>query len=366
MKAILIKVLTVFFLLYTALASQAATIQLPEWYRLEVALNSPPVLHKELEVNVSFQSLVGNIEEALVRLIIPDGWTVDAAEKKMNNVKAGKSSNLTFKITPTTYLKQGSIIAEASIKVPFADIEAEIKKQHPEQAEGMIEALKSWPAVSKRYNEISFALMAEETFYPLGQGMWLNYADQIKIAEGFRGPVYFDDAIITTHQAQTDVEMYEKLVNYSKADPDLEKKLAESGVDIEQKKIDQLNGLYVLATRMFIEGNAEEALNMINRFETEIAGSKPDVIENLEIAAFNLKGLLFWQMNQKRMAEDFLKKAFYRNRKNPLQRYVLRNIGLLMLVNGEKSTAQQMLDLALTFKTGYTQLEIESAKAKAP
>jgi tetratricopeptide (TPR) repeat protein len=359
--------LTMIFLMIFSLSSTyAATVQLPEWYQMELDLSQPPRLNEKLQAKVTLRSIAGDLENVTIRLIIPEGWKVDVAQKQIKLIKSGDKTTVSFEIVPVSYLSQGSIIAEASLKVPFSALEELIAREHPEQSKAMIATLRSWPPVSKRYSEASFALVAEESFYPLGQGMWLNYADNLTTAEGFRGPVFFDDGLITTHQAQTDVEMFEKLQTYSKADPELEKKLNESGIDIERKKLDQLNGLYVLATRMFISKEFQQALDFINRLETESKTLANENIENLEIAALNLKGLIFWGMNQKRLAEDFLKKAFYRNRKNPLQRYVLRNIGLLMLANGEKSVAEQMMRLATAFKEGYTLLEQEYEKVKTP
>lgn len=366
MKPLQAALLTIILLFAGVAHVSAATVQMPEWYRMRLDLSEPPSLNRELSANVSLQAIIGNLEKVKIRLIVPEGWKVDAAEKQLAMVAAGQKAEVVFKVTPTGYLSQGSIIAEASLQVPFPALEGEIKRNFTDQAAAMIKTLHSWPAISQRYSEASFALLAEESFYPLGQGMWLNYAEKLAPGKNFRGPVFFDDSIITTHQAQTDVEMFEKLIAYGKADPELENRLIESGVDIKRKKSDQLNGLYVLATRLFIDGNHQEALNFLNRLETEIATIPDAQSENLEITALNLKGLIFWGMNQKRLAEDFLKKAFYRNRKNPLQRYVLRNIGLLMLSRGENATAQQMMRLGTSFKTGYTLLEQEYERVANP
>lgn len=366
MKLFHIAVLMTMIFLSGFSVCNAATVQMPEWYSMTVDLKAAPRINQQNTVEVKLTAIVGNLQDSRIRLIAPDGWQLEPAEKTIKMVSSGQTETVSFKIVPTGYLAQGSIIAEAGLKVPFAAIEEEIRGKHANQAEEMIKSLRQWPTASQRYSEISFALMPEESFYPLTQGMWLNYADNLSATREFRGPVFFDDAIITTHQAQTDVEMYEKLLNYSKADPGLTQKLIESGIDLKRKKFDQLNGLYVLATRLFMEKNFQESLNFLNRLETELIEQKAGNIENLEIAAYNLKGLVFWGLNQKRLAEEFLKKAFYRNRKNPLQRYVLRNIGLLMYSGGEKAVAEQMFGLAAGFNTGYTLLEQEYEKVKSP
>lgn len=351
------------FFLSLLSCSTAATIQFPDWYQMQISLSESPRINRELTAEVTIKPLLADLENLKVRLFIPENWKVDAAEKNLSLAKANQNNQITFRITPSSYLSQGSIIVEAVMKTPFKAIENEILRLNPEPAAEMIKALQEWPAESKRYSEISFALLQDESFYPLSLGMWLNYAEEMAPNKEFRGPVFFDDTMITTYQAQTDVEMFEKLINYGKSDPELEKKLLESGVDLKKKKFDQLNGLYLLAARLFIEKNHQDALNFLHRLEAEL-GQNSAEFENLEIATMNLKGLVFWAQNQKRLAEDFLKKAFYRNRKNPLQRYVLRNIALLMISNREKATAEQMMRLALEFNTGYTLLEQEYERVK--
>jgi hypothetical protein len=160
--------------------------------------------------------------------------------------------------------------------------------------------------------------------------------------------------------------MFEKLIGYVKTDPALAAKLAASGVDVNKKRYDQLNGLYVLAVRSFLENNPDQARGFITRLENEIEKIDSDLAESLLIATYNLKGIIFWSLNNKRLAEDFLKKAFYHNRKHPLQRYVLRNIALLMLAKDEKTTAEHMMRLAVNIRSGYTQLEKEYEKVKSP
>lgn len=364
MKLHLRIILFAFMLLASLTVANGAINQFPDWYRMEINFAAPPRINNEMKVSVKLDSILGNLENVMVRLILPEGWQVDSQEKKIELVKPGETKTVEFSVTPSSYLAQGSIVAEASIKVPFQAIEEEIKKKFPDDSIPMIKDLKLWNEVTKRYCEASFALLEEESFYPLGTEMWLNYVPALAPAEGFKGPVFYDDSVITAYQAQTDVEMFEKLINYIKADPELESKLIDSGIDLHKKRLDQLNGLYILAARSFLDKNLNEAKNFIDRLEAETSQLKSGETENLEIAAGNLKAIIFWDLNQKRLAEDSLKKAFYKNRKNPLQRYTLRNISLLMLSNKEKTTAEQMMRLALELKPTYTQLEKEYEKVK--
>lgn len=342
----------------------AATVQTPEWFMLTAQLAAPPEINKPASVTVKLQALIGTLPEAKVRLILPEGWKVDRDALTSSAVKEGGSAELAFTVTPATFLAQGSIVVEAVLNVPKDDLIARIKRDYPDTAAEMSAAVAAWPAESKRYADIAFALFADESFYPLSGDMWLSYDDKLAPEEGFRGPVFYEDSLITAHQAQTDVEMFDKLQNYIKTDPQLVAKLAESGIDINSKRNDQLNALYVLAVKAYQDRNFPVASGFIDQFEAQIQQVEAGAFESLRIAAANMKGLIFWAQGQKRLAEDALKKAFYANRKHPLQRYILRNIGLLMLSGGDRDTAAQMLNLALPFKQGYTLLEKEAGMVR--
>ncbi|GAB4267112.1 MAG: hypothetical protein Kow0029_01380 [Candidatus Rifleibacteriota bacterium] len=357
--------LAIFALTLFAHLTHASLIQVPDWYKLEIALDSPPEINKELNAKVTLSALIGNLENVKLRLILPENWLVDQEEKIIAGINENSTGTVEFKITPKSFLNQGSIIVEAQIPVPFSALEERLKKDFPHDCQGMMNSITKWPKVSKSYSEVSLALFEEESFYPIDAAMWLAYYQPLAPAKGFKGPVFYDDPVLTTYQAQTDVEMYEKLINYMKADPGLEKKLKESGIDINKKKIDQLNGLYVLAARAFLDNNLQEAINFLDRLESESQGIDNSYSENLQIAACNLRAIIFWQQNQKRLAEDLFKKAFYKNRKNLLQRYTLRNLALLMLSKKETATAAHMMRLAVEIKPGYTQLEREYEKVKS-
>jgi hypothetical protein len=351
-------------IILAAVPASGKIVQYPAWYNMSLDINSPLRLDQPVTITVSIESFLGNLKDTRVRLIPPDSWNQNNLVKTIALIKAGEKKKIEFVLTPKSYLDQGSIVSEAIFNVPFEAIAAKVKEDFPDRAEGMISGLSSWPKVSKRYSEISFALLKEEAIFPLGKAIWRTYYDELAPDKGFRGPVFYDDPVISAYQAQTDVEMFQKLINYTTADPSLAQKLAESGVDINKKRYDQLNGLYVLATKSFLNGNLDQAQGFIEQFEKEIIKIDSEFVENLEIAALNLKAIIFWSKNQKRLAQEFLKKAFYKNRKHDLQRYVLRNIGLLMLANNEKATAEHMMKLGLSISPGYTLLEKELEKVR--
>ena len=355
------KILIIFVLIL--LCSQqlpAETVQVPEWFRLTAQLAAAPELNKPVELRVNLHSVIGSISAAQIRLILPEAWKADQEEIKTRPVAEGDKYEAVFKVTPGSYLSQGSIVVEAAFQVPKNELIARIRRDMPDHAADLSETIKNWPDETRRYTDISFALLAEETFYPISSDMWLSYDDRLTLQKGFRGPAYYEDQLITAHQAQTDVEMFGKLEGYLKADINLLEKLSESGIDINRKRYDQLNGLYVLAVKAYQENSLDIATSFINQFETAIKSEPETSFENLRIAAGNIKGLIYWGKGQRRLAEDALKKAFYANRKHPLQRYVLRNIGLLTLSGGDRSTAAEMFRLARGFKKGYTLLENES------
>jgi hypothetical protein len=154
--------------------------------------------------------------------------------------------------------------------------------------------------------------------------------------------------------------MFNKLTGYIKTDPNLLKTMQESGIDIGRKRYDQLNGLYVLAVKAYQDNSLDIAGSFINQFETAIKSEEESAFENLRIAIGNLKALIYWGKGQRRLAEDAFKKTFYYNRKHPLQRYILRNLGLFMLAGKDSSTAAEMFRLSRSFKKGYSLLERES------
>ncbi len=363
-RPVVILLTALIVLLLTSGNVEAATVQVPEWFGLNVGMAAPPELGKPVAVNVKLQMLIGDVADARIRLILPETWKSEPEALNSGSVKEGSSAEMVFNVTPGSCLNQGSIVVEAVIQVPKAAIIKRIKQDFPESADGMVAAVNAWPDETKRYADIAFALFADESFYPLTGDMWLSYDDSLAPEQGFRGPAYFEDALISAHQAQTDVEMFDKLKVLLESDAAFAGKLAESGIDINKKRQDQLNGLYVLAVKAWQEKKYAEAAGFIEQFEKHIDQEKAGSFANLKIAAGNLKGLVYWSQGQKRLAEEALKKAFYADRKHPLQRYVLRNIGLLMLSNRDRETAVQMYSLALPFKQGFTLLDNEARLLK--
>jgi hypothetical protein len=339
---------------------QAATLQVPEWFSLTARLERAPELNQSIELQAELQSVIGTLNDVQIRLILPESWQAEPESARISVIEAGSRHKAVFKVTPGSYLSQGSIVVEAAFVVPKSELIAHFNREIPEDAGELSETVRRWPDTTKRYVDISFALTPEETFYPLADDMWLSYDDRIIVHDGFRGPSYYEDPLISAHQAQTDVEMFGKLEEYIKSDPNLLETMQKSGIDVKRKRYDKLNGLYVLAVKAYQDNSLDMAGNFIEQFESAIKSEPATAYENLRIAAGNIRGLVFWGKGQRRLAEEAFKKTFYSNRKHPLQRYILRNIGLLMLAGKDAATAGEMLRLARGFKKGYTLLDKES------
>ncbi|MDD3002127.1 MAG: hypothetical protein PHF29_10270 [Candidatus Riflebacteria bacterium] len=339
--------------MFAAISLHAETVQIPEWHKLNAKLNGYPEVGKSVELIVNLESLIGNIPETDIKLLLPANWKSDRINAKMPAVKAGSFAELKFEITPADFLSQGSIIVQADVTVPKSAIVEKINSEFKTNSSEMAKTVSNWPDVAKRYADVAFAIYPEESFYPLTGNMWLDYDDTLSPREGFRGPAYYEDKMLSAHQAQTDVEMFEKLAVFMASEKGFAKTLVESGIDLKKKEYDYFSGLYVLAVKDFKESKYEQATAFANLLLQKLP-DKGVLYENIKISAYNLRGLIFWAQGQKRVAEDALKKAFYVNRKHPLQRYILRNIGLLMVSRRDDITAQQMYKLAISYKSGYT------------
>lgn len=243
--------------------------------------------------------LIGNADKAELRLILPESWKSEPATHTSGLVSEGNSADFSFVAHSWQLSQPGFDCRQAVMKPPFDALIARINRDFPESAEGMIASVKAWPAETKRYADIAFALFADESFYPLTGDMWLAYEDSLSPEEsGFRGPSYYEDTLISAHQAQTDVEMFDKLQNVLKTDPGFAGKLAESGIDIVKKRQDMLNSLYVLAVKSC--RRYPEAAGFIEQLEKLLEEEKGRQLRNLKISVANLKGISFWSQSQKR------------------------------------------------------------------
>ena len=364
MKSLIKNLLIVLFILSVALSNYAVnaeTMQVPQWYSLKATLDEPPVVGKSVCLNVELQSIIGDLNNVSIKLILPEGWTVDKKQKSVKKIEAGKTEQIKFSVLPKNELSQGSIVVEAVFDIPKTSIYNAIDKITSDKnaSEGLKATVKAWPNPAKRYTDTAFAIFPEESFYPLTGDMWVNYADELSPGKGFKGPVYYNDSLISLHQAQTDVEMFNKLNVLLKTDMTLAVNLTESGIDLNKKRFDYLNGLYALAVDAWKNQDFQTALDFLELLEKESVELKKSYADYLKIATGNMRALVFWKQGQRRLAEEAFKNAFALNRKHKLQRYILRNIGLLMYSANDKETAKQMFLLAKNIKSGYILLDKE-------
>lgn len=346
--------------------AKSETVKIPQWYKMLASFEETPVLGKQTVVNVELTAVIGALENVSIRLILPNGWAVDRAIARVKKIEREKSEMVKFLVTPKTMLAQGSIVVEGMFDTPKEAINTAIDEMLLDKnvAESLKKDVKNWPDPAKRYTDIAFAIFPEESFYPLSSDMWVNYENTLAPDKGFNGPVYYKDSLVSLHQAQTDVEMFNRLTELLKTDESLALQLSEKGIDLNKKHFDYLNGLYILAVEAWQNNDYQMSLDFLEELESSLSNIKGDLAENLRISAANIKALVFWKQNQKRLAQEAFQKAFYQNRKHKLQRYVLRNLGLLMYSMKDKSTAIQMYDLAKNIKKGYSLLDKEYSLLK--
>lgn len=179
----------IFTLLFFVCCStlQATTLQVPEWFKLTASLEHAPELNQPVALHATLHAIIGNIADAQIRLILPEGWKSDSEMIEVASIRMGKQHLAVFKVTPGNYLSQGSVVVEAAFQVPKNDLITYIKREMPQDAAELGETIGRWPDLTRRYADISFALTPEETFYPLSGNMWLSYDDRIIAQEGFAG-----------------------------------------------------------------------------------------------------------------------------------------------------------------------------------
>lgn len=332
--------------------ASADTPKLPSWYRFDAALADVPRIGVPIDVLATVTSLLGDLEDVSVSLLLPQGWTQIVREGPKGRLGSGSSRLFRFSVTPAGPLPNGSIGCRLRVHTPKAALIREAGRLFPEETNKISQAISNWPEIHEAFTDMAFALYKEEGFYPLGADMWITYDDRLKPESAVRGPCLYRDVMITPFQAQTDVEMFDKLQALLKSDPNLGPSLAAKGIDLKKKRFDQLLGLYVLAGEAYLKNDLPAAEALLNRFVTE-SGETSAVPAELVVAAENLRGLAAWASGDRRTAEQALQKAFYKNRKLPVQRYVLRNIGLLMIAKGDRTSAREMFRLATEMKPAY-------------
>lgn len=353
------RVFVLLFIVFASAQTFAYTVQMPRWYRLDAQLETAPRLGRPVKLSVVLNSFVADIKNVQLRLILPENWTANETVKNLRQVAKNDKETVEFEITPGSYLSPGSIIVEASINPPKEQIIRYVKSEYPQHAQQMKQSILNWPETVNGYVDVSFALTQYESFYPVSSGMWVNYDQNIDLVDGVKGPVFYQNPSLSQHQAQTDIEMFQRLENYMRADSELERQLETAGISVNEKRMDFLNAIYALAVVAYNNRELESAMSLMHRFEDEIEPLEGDLSENLKIAAKNLKGIIYWAQGNNRLAERSFQQAFYVNRRNPLQRYTLRNMGLFMFSRGERNTAMNMYQLAMRLNKNYTLMERE-------
>lgn len=326
--------------------------KLPSWYGFDAALADVPRIGVPVDVLATLTSRLGDLEDIDISLLLPHGWNHVPREEPKGRLGSGTSRLFRFTVTPAGPLPNGSIGCKLRVRTPKVELIREASRRFPEEANKIAQTINAWPDMHEAFADMAFALYKEEGFYPLGPDMWITYDDRLRPEGAVRGPSLYRDVMITPFQAQTDVEMFDKLQALLGSDPKLGPSLAGKGIDLTKKRHDQLLGLYVLAVEAYLKSDFSAAEALLNRFVTE-SGETAAVPVELTVAAENLRGLAAWASGDRRTAEQALQKAFYKNRKLPIQRYILRNLGLLMIAKGDRSSAREMFRLSSEMKPAY-------------
>lgn len=350
--------LLVFVVLLSASTAFGHTTNLPPYAEFSATLDSIPQVGVPLRVVGTLTALIGELKDAEISMMPPTGWAIPRP-LKLSRIASGSSRSFVFEITPSAPAPVGSILCEARIRLPKKQMIEQYRITSPENGEVLARMVEARPEFEKMYCDVAFSLHEHEGFFPLGEYMWINYDSRL-VPTGFStGPVYYREGMITPYQAQTDIEMFEKLKNLLAADPTLAHQLESTGVDISKKSHDYLLGLYVMATEAYEKGSFQTAASLISRIQSELEALPKDAHPELLIVVGNLKGLTEWATGDRKRAEETIRQTFYRERKHPLQRYSLRNLGLLMLDSGNRQMARQMFQLALQMKPEYSLLRLE-------
>jgi len=351
--------LTILFFSLITLTGWGAMTQMPEWYRFSAVLKQPPQVNRPVTVIATLTALAGDIIDIHVALNIPPRWTPASPTAVLDRLAAGTSRTFVFELQPSGPLPNGSIGCSFNAVVPKEGIIKSIKASSQQEFDAMANVVRNRPERGQGYADIAFALFPEEGFYPLGADMWLMYEDRLTPSGMLRGPVLFRDTLLSPFQAQTDVEMYEKVEALMAADKKAAASIQASGVDLGKKRLDYLAGLYVLAMEAFLKKEYAEPRKWLDKIDAEFSREPRGLPEYMRIAAGNLRAVCHWAKGEKKMAEDVFRATFYLNRKLPLQRYTLRNLGLFQHERGDKAGAREMMRLALDFKPAYLLLSEE-------
>jgi len=339
--------------------TEGSAPRIPEWFRFSAVLDSPPQVNEKVGVIATLTALVGEIDDIRIQLHVPLGWLPATPTAHLDKIGKGESRTFYFPLQAGGPVPNGEIGCQFDARIPKNSIAAAIKAPTKDEMEAMVQAVKNLPERGGGFADIGFALFAEEGFYPLSSDMWVSYDDQLTPKGMIKGPVFYRDPVLSSFQAQTDVEMYERLVELMASDSKVIQTLETAGIDLEKKKQDYAIALYVLASEAYMKKNYALCQEMIKKFEKTTAEAKEGYLLELRIACGNLKGICFWAQGDRKNAEASFRDTFYINRKVPVQRYTLRNMALLLFDRGDKASAKEMLRLALELKPRYSLVKEE-------
>ncbi|MBF0544225.1 MAG: hypothetical protein HQM08_07325 [Candidatus Riflebacteria bacterium] len=330
----------------------------PEWYRFSAELAEIPSLGSKATLKATLTSLIGNISGIEVRISLPEGWKYSEKVQKLENLSSGTSHVFTFEAEASVAAPNGSIICTCAGSIPKAEL-TKVVQDMPFVSAELLPRVSHLPGRFVTNDEIAFSLYPEEGFYPLGPDMWLGYDDRLKNPAWERGPVFYRESVISAAQAGLNIEMYSKLEKKLSEDPSFGNLLRSKGIDPKNKQLDTLRAYYVIAQEAYLKKDLKGVDENLKSFDRLSVNLPEGMTAEIKIAAKNLQALAMWHAGEKKKAEEILREAFYSNRKLPVQRYVLRNLGLLAQDRGDTSVARESYRIGLTLKSAYSLLKRE-------
>lgn len=358
--------LLVMMLLGGAGMLSAKTFNMPAWYDLELKLSGAPEVGRPLTITASLTPLLGEIRNLTAKFVLPPGWVTRMQNLPTGPGAVGQALQFVCEVVPPAPLPLGNIGFSFSADVPKTALLAAVARDPELDANTLADVkqrIEALPARGEGYADAEFILTEVEGFYPLGPDVWTTYDNRLAGKFG-RGVVYFADAERSVDQAREVVELYGRLQQLIAHNASFPRIMQNAGVDLNAKRLEVLESLYALAVASYQKGETAAAAEFLRKFMNETDDMPQGAALPQVVAARNLNGLTAWLAGDKKKAEQELRDAFYTDRRQPLQRYVLRNLALLYLERGERDLARQTFGLARQLKPDWGMLASEAASVR--
>ncbi|MBF0410556.1 MAG: hypothetical protein HQM10_24635 [Candidatus Riflebacteria bacterium] len=354
----IIRIISVLIILSAPFTAFASQLLVPEWYNFSASLSGAPVLGEKVSVNARLSCLIGTINDITISIKLPPGWKANSESLFLKNLSSGTTHVFTFEAEALAIASAGSLLCSVTGKTPVKDL-SQYAEQFPDQKSELLSRIQKMPEIFSSSDEVVFSLYAEEGFYPLTGDTWLAYDERIKSPRFEKGPVFYRDTLLSRAQAEYVTDMYKRLEKKIAESAGFAETLSSSGINLKSKQYDALKAYYVLAQESYLSGDFNSVSLHLSSFERLLPGFSLESVNNLKIAARNLQALNAWLNGDRRTAEKIFRETFYSGRKQPIQRYILRNMAIINTEKGDMAIARESLRIALDLKKEYSLLKKE-------